>query len=433
MTSARAEHSRRRVPSSSPHVIPAVTERHCQEAAFLFRLRREYVKRADVGLEDLTDLDERLESHLDGIRVAQGRGWQACQRALADAGTGAVFVAATIALQSKAWNRIAPLLAIVEADECLWPGLIGAFGWASSGDLQGVVKSLLVSDVAFYRRVGLAACVAQRADPGRALESACADPDETLGRLSLRAAAELGRTDLLPVCLAQLEVTGPERAFWASWAAVLLGDRTHALAQLARAALSSTLAPNLRRRALHTSLRTMDIAEGHELLRDLANVTGQRRLMIEGIGVLGNALYVPWLIEQMADPEVARLAGEALGLMTGQDLVAAKLTQSAATARASQGAAQPKEEDLDEYHSLPSPDPVKLAQWWQAEGFRWGAGVRRFVGEPPSSAHCRAILKKGRQRQRSAAAQYLCLSAPGTPLFDVRAPAWRQIRLLEGA
>jgi hypothetical protein len=39
-------------------------------------------------------------------------------------------------------------------------------------------------------------------------------------------------------------------------------------------------------------------------------------------------------------------------------------------------------------------------------------------------------LKTGFQRQRIAAAEYLTLLAPGTPLFNTAAPAWRQQRLL---
>ena len=42
------------------------------------------------------------------------------------------------------------------------------------------------------------------------------------------------------------------------------------------------------------------------------------------------------------------------------------------------------------------------------------------------------MLREGFQRQRSAAALYLCLLQPGTPLFNTAAPAWRQQRLLRG-
>ena len=55
---------------------------------------------------------------------------------------------------------------------------------------------------------------------------------------------------------------------------------------------------------------------------------------------------------------------------------------------------------------------------------------RYLMGEPPFTAHCLDVLKNGFQRQRMAAAIYLCLLKPGTPLFNTAAPAWRQQRLL---
>jgi hypothetical protein len=53
------------------------------------------------------------------------------------------------------------------------------------------------------------------------------------------------------------------------------------------------------------------------------------------------------------------------------------------------------------------------------------------MGAPVSRDHCIHILKEGYQRQRIAAALYLCLLEPGTQLFPISAPAWRQQRWLE--
>jgi len=65
-----------------------------------------------------------------------------------------------------------------------------------------------------------------------------------------------------------------------------------------------------------------------------------------------------------------------------------------------------------------------------AQRQRFQPGVRYFMGEPPTREHCIDVLKNGYQRQRIAAAEYLCLLNPGTPLFNTAAPAWRQQRLL---
>ena len=42
----------------------------------------------------------------------------------------------------------------------------------------------------------------------------------------------------------------------------------------------------------------------------------------------------------------------------------------------------------------------------------------------------RRVLRDGRQRQRAAATLELAIRQPGTPLFNVKAPGFRQIELL---
>jgi hypothetical protein len=85
---------------------------------------------------------------------------------------------------------------------------------------------------------------------------------------------------------------------------------------------------------------------------------------------------------------------------------------------------------MDPDDSLPWPDVAKIQQWWAANGQRFQPGVRYFMGAAPARAHCLQVLKEGYQRQRMAAAEYLCLLAPGSSLFNTRAPAWRQQRWL---
>jgi hypothetical protein len=60
------------------------------------------------------------------------------------------------------------------------------------------------------------------------------------------------------------------------------------------------------------------------------------------------------------------------------------------------------------------------------------AGQRVFMGAPPSPEHCTQVLREGCQRQRAVAARHVCLAKPGTPLFAIAAPAWRQQRQLGG-
>jgi hypothetical protein len=79
---------------------------------------------------------------------------------------------------------------------------------------------------------------------------------------------------------------------------------------------------------------------------------------------------------------------------------------------------------MDPDDGLPWPDPVKFQKWWDANKHNFRNGARQFMGKQPSIDHCKGILKSGYQRQRIAAAQYLCSLQPGTVLFPTSAPAW---------
>jgi uncharacterized protein (TIGR02270 family) len=156
------------------------------------------------------------------------------------------------------------------------------------------------------------------------------------------------------------------------------------------------------------------------------------RMLIQAVGVAGDPHYIPWLMEQMADLKVARLAGEAFSVITGADLAFIDLERRPPEDVELGPNDNPEDEDvgMDPDDGLPWPDPAKVRVWWEANRHRFPAGVRHFMGEPPNPENCRRVLREGYQRQRIAAALYLALLRPGTPLFPTSAPAWRQKRWL---
>ena len=48
------------------------------------------------------------------------------------------------------------------------------------------------------------------------------------------------------------------------------------------------------------------------------------------------------------------------------------------------------------------------------------------MGKPITAEHCQHVLRSGFQRQRNAAALELALMRPDAPLFETRAPGFRQ-------
>jgi uncharacterized protein (TIGR02270 family) len=193
------------------------------------------------------------------------------------------------------------------------------------------------------------------------------------------------------------------------------------------------LAPQAyRMRAMELALRVMEIPRAHSLLQRVAQNSQDIRYLIRGAGVAGDPHYVPWLIKQMGDVKLTRLAGESLSTLTGLDLAYQDLERKPPENFETGPNDDPDDPnvEMDEDDGLPWPDPAKCTAWWNANKHQFKEGVRYFMGKPPSREHCIEVLKTGYQRQRIAAAQYLCLLNPGTPLFNTSAPAWRQQRWL---
>jgi uncharacterized protein (TIGR02270 family) len=384
-----------------------------------------------VRLLHLLRLDNRLAGHLDGLAVSAEFGWGLCEAQLEAPTIGALFVATQRAIQDADSSRLERFLRLGEAVSAAEPGLVSAFGWTPAQFLRGTVKALLECSNAFRSRVGISACVMHAVDPGPSLDAALRDADTALRARALRAIGELGRLDLITAARRASDDSDEVCRFWAAWSAVVLGDRGRALEQL----LTVCQLPTPRRKiALRLSLRAAELSVAHELLRFLGTQPEDVRSLIEGAGIVGDPHYIPWLIKQMADSKLARLAGESFSLITGLDLAYLDLDRRPPEGEELGPTADPNDENvaMDPDEGLPLPDADKLAIWWQANRHAFAVGTRYFMGQPVNPVHCLKVLKDGFQRQRGAAALYLSLLRPGTPLFNTRAPAWRQQRLLAG-
>ncbi len=156
------------------------------------------------------------------------------------------------------------------------------------------------------------------------------------------------------------------------------------------------------------------------------------RRLIRACGLLGDARFVPWLIQSMNDEAFARIAGESFSLITGADLAALDLERKPPEQAPGGPNDDPADSNvaMDEDDSLPWPDPERIQRWWQESAAAMPADARCLMGKPPTREHCVHVLREGFQRQRIVAARLLCLLSPGTKLFPVCAPSWRQQRTL---
>jgi uncharacterized protein (TIGR02270 family) len=213
--------------------------------------------------------------------------------------------------------------------------------------------------------------------------------------------------------------------FASAWSVTLLTPNVDSLAVLRSIAESSG---PLSDKALQTAIRRMDSASAKAWQMWFSRRKGGMRSAIVAAGAIGDSELVVWLIGQMNVPVLARLAGEAFTMITGVDLAYDDLEKKAPDGFESGPTEDPADEnvDMDPDEHLPWPDPALIHKWWTQNQRRFQKGTRYLLGKPMTIDWLRQVLRIGRQRQRSAAALELAIREPGQPLFEVRAPGFRQ-------
>lgn len=413
---------------SQSKVIPVVIEQHADEAAFQWLLRDAAVCAPHYSLDDLAKLDNRLDAHIDGLGIAGEAGWEICREALNYNEPGEVFAAAVLAFESGEAARIETVLAAGSASLELSRGLVSALGWLPYSQANRHIQQLLSAESSDLRRIGIAACAAHRQDPGKALSVALTSDDALLQARALRAVGQLGRIDLLPILQSHLDSDDTLCRYAAAWSATLLGD-LGAIAVLKAIAQSDV--PH-REDAAKMALRCLDLAAAHGWRQALAQEQETMRLAIIGAGVIGDPASIPWLIDHMAIPELARVAGEAFTMITGVDIAYEDLEGEWPEGFEAGPTEDPEDEnvEMDSDEDLPWPEPELIGRWWHTHRGEFRAGTRYLLGKPINPEWLQDILRNGRQRQRAAAALELAMRQPGQPLFEVRAPGFRQQQLL---
>jgi uncharacterized protein (TIGR02270 family) len=409
--------------------VPNVVFQHVEDVAILHSTRSHLAHAPHVKLHHLRRFDDRLAAHLDGLSVAGEHAWPLCEAALETPGPGAMFVATVRAVEDKRQDRFDRLFTLAQSALEAQPGMRSAFGWVEAPALRGIVSALLSSPEPLRRTIGVAASSMHRVDPGLMAARRFEDPSPMVRARALRTAGELGKRELVSTLTAAMTDADPACQFWAAWSAVLLGDRHSALDFVAAVNMAEGL---FKQRALLLALPAVPIERAHDLLRQMAQDSARVRALIQGTGLAGDPTYISWLIGHMADDKLARLAGEAFSVITGADLAWLDLERKPPENIETGPNDDPDDADveMDADDGLPWPDQSRVQAWWAQHGPRFSPGSRHFVGAPVTRSHCIDVLKNGYQRQRIVAAYHLCLLNPGTPLFEWRAPAWRQQREL---
>lgn len=408
-------------------ILDDVIEEHAEEAAFLWQQREAAVRAPDYDIDDIAEADDRVEAHLDGLRIGGEKSWETSM----DLGwelAGEYFTAMSIAIRLSRADYADEILTAAEGNLEAARGIVSALGWVEPRLLNGLVKNLLLSDAPYRRMIGIGACAVHRVHPRTHLFNALQSDDTALLARALKAAGELGDIESLHQVKSHLEHPDNGCRFQAARTAVLLGDKS-ALRILSLFARSDNA---YRRAAMNVVFRAMEPAAAQQFIKQLASDRSEVRYALIASGIQGDPVYLPALMRQFENEELARVAGEAFEMITGLNIFreSLEIIPEIPDQAAAEEVGDDDDEDLGEDLGLVVPDPAKMTPWYEKNKDRFLAGQRYLCGQPVSIESCRAILATGQQRQRQAAAIELVLAEPGRKLFETRAIGERQHRLL---
>jgi uncharacterized protein (TIGR02270 family) len=406
-------------------VIQSITNQFAENAAHLWLLRSRAVVAPHFDLDDLRELDNRLEAHLDGLRVSGGDGWQAARTQLEEyPEPGELFAAAVLAFEAGLPERIDFVVHKAGMNGKMLRAMASAVGWLPAAAAVVPIRLLLAADAPSLQRAGLMAARVHRHNPGGyTIDRALHDPDRALRAAALRTIGELGLA-ALPTLRRHFSDSDQSCRFWAWWSAARLGEKSvnGELQMIAQAGPAHRLA------AVDMAVRVLDPGTAGRWLTMLRELPGGARLAIQGFARLGDSAPVPRLIDAMRTPALARVAGEALTFITGVDFVVSKLNAPRPKDFEAGPTEDPTDENvaLDPDENLPWPDPAGVAAWWSKNRNVFPPGKRLLLGKPITADWLHEVLRIGKQRQRAAAAVELAIREPNKPMFNVQAPGFRQ-------
>ncbi|MGK3992641.1 TIGR02270 family protein [Sorangium sp. So ce1024] len=408
-----------------------IYEQHALEAAFLWSYRDAAVVDPLYDLESLGELDERLEAHVDGLRLAGDAGWEICRGAIDEDDPGSLFAPMVLAVERRDLKGIAEVLDVGGGVPALARAIVSALGWVPFAKMRAILPGLLSHRVGpeLYR-IGIAACAFHRQDPGAALGYAVLSSNLRLKARALRAVGELGRGDLLEEVRGALGVEDEACRFAAAWSAAILGDRDAGRVLWGIAARGGRFAEQ----ACAMAMRRMEPGVAYTWLYSMAGAGtaagagAGARVALAGAAALGDPGVMPWIIECMGTSELARVAGGAFAMITGVDLQEATLRGEAPQGVRSGPSDEPEDEDvsMDLDESLAWPDRERVGEWWKRRGGEFRRGTRYLLGRTMTVEWLEEVLRLGRQPARLGAALELATRRARRGVVEVRGPASRQ-------
>ena len=407
---------------NAPLINRRILRLHAENAGFVAAQLRLGQDGPNFRLVELFDLECRLAGHLDALVMGREAGVELALETLAIAAEfGEVFTAFHVCLHA----RPGPALADIAPPEALIWDQVAAMGaaaaWCAPDRLAARMRDWIGGLDPMATWIALDVCGLRRVDPKGHLRPLLSHRDPRVAARAMQLAGELGRADLVADLVRLAEGSDPTLRFWAAWAAALLGDRKAAPAILSTLITPATPAAQARMVAELLPL-VLDERASRTAIARLMSDRLTERWGILATGTLGAADTLDWLLRQMAEPTLSRIAGAAFCRITGARLGAESLELAEFPDDPDDPvvAACPQESFIEA--KLYWPDPDKLSGWLAANRARFVPQTRYLLGLPAWTIQPPIEVTSPYQLDQRALALELATRAADAPL-----PNWRGV------
>ncbi len=405
-------------------------EQHLDEAEFLWARWEHSLVAPDHVLDEVTELEERLLAHLDGLVLG---GAPVAERLLASAVesedphqvASAVYV--LLSPELPAGSEI-----VRAALQTAAPEVLSAFHRGlqvrEREALPSWLPDLLKQEEPARQALSLEVLTSHGVDPGATLTGLLRHEAPGVAAAALRAAARVRLR--LESNLLRAHLDSPKPAVRdAAIEAGLLGG--HKAAWLACRKAVETGAPSLRLPALMLALGGDPQDEAR--LKHLLTEPDHRPDGLWALGFCGRPSAAEVCLQWMKDETVAHLAAEAFCAITGLHL------QGHLVAQPTEEDALPplEEEDLDAdlvpkpADDLPHPAAEAVAAWWEEARKGFDPERRYLYGKPFGAATLLEALWTAPMRRRHALSLHLLLNSRGTLRVPTQTFTSTQLKALE--
>ena len=405
-----------------PPVYRDIFEQFAIDASFLWLLRSIAIEQPQYNKSDMLSLERRIDAQLNGLMTSVEVSWALCGEALSLEEPGEVFTAMILAMRSREASRIKRVVEVGLSEPSCFKAMVSAMGWLPNTLVMPWIARFTNGKEMAHKHFGIAISSIKRHDPAEALtnilnrEECLAD--EMLYARALRLVGELRRQDCMPALIKGTEDSRDSIKFWSLWSAILLGQKS--FVEQLKPFVNDSSSP-FQVHAMQLVFRVVTVEQARAFISDIAKNPDNIRIVIKATGILGDPHAVNWLIGQMQNEKLARVAGEAFVLITGAELSKYKLVADE-NDQASHLITEDEDDIyLDEDEHLLTPVYQRVTKLWRSYGQNFIVGRRYFLGKNIDEAWLKTVLSMGNQRQRHAAALELALGGFNMPLINTRA------------